>query len=663
MKAALLLIDLQLDFLKRAGLVPGPDQIISATAKLLDQARHIGLPVLHVRTRVSADGRDAMPHWREQGYIGCVAGTDGELSPPQLSPLPDEPVLFKRYFSGFEHPQLEIELRERGVDTLIMAGLYLHGCIRSTVLDAYARGFRVLVAEDAVASTDVMHAVTTRAWLDRRAASFAPASALLKIVSGVQNSDTQPDRHPVAVIGGVTRFASSDEAVITHVNPARTVHTVSVMAEAGKMTVEESAKNCFNAQQQWAKCDLKTRQTMLDRWKSLLASHAQALAALIVDEVGKPLADAQSEVQRSVALIAACIDAATDREPVADNLTVLHCPVGVIGMITPWNNPLAIPVGKLAPALIYGNGVVWKPSPQASLMAKAVGDTLDAAGFPKGLVNIVFGAADTVRHMMQESAIDAITFTGSTTAGATARALCSYSGKILQAELGGNNAAIVLADANLNTAMADLVQSAFNFSGQRCTAIRRFIVEKPLVQEFEQRMKEAIVALRIGYPHEPDSQIGPLISDQRRQAVRKCIADAIAGGARLVCGGHIPEGFSEGCWLAPTLLADVSPDANIVQQETFGPVAVIQEAASLDHAIELANAVPHGLVAGLIGGTAAARSRFIESIAAGIVKIGAGPVPVHPGAPFGGWKASGSGPPEHGRWNREFYAKPRAVYS
>lgn len=663
MKIALLLIDLQLDFLHRPGLIPESDQITDAAADLLRNARHIGLPVLHVRTRVSPDGSDAMPHWREQGQIACTAGSAGELSPPQLAPSPLEPVLFKRFFSGFDNPQLETELRARGIDTLILAGLYLHGCVRSTALDAYSRGFRVLIAEDAVASTDAMHAVATRAWLSSRAARFAPASELLNMVSGMDTPAHKPAPSPVAVIGGVTQTASGHEAVIAHVNPAQTDQTAAMICEAGIATVEQAARHCLPVQKHWARNGLDRRLQLLERWKTVLASRSQQLAELIVSEVGKPLADAHSEVQRSLLLIAACIDSAIDREPVAENLTVYHCPVGVIGIITPWNNPLAIPIGKLAPALIYGNGIVWKPSPHASLMARAVSDTLDEAGFPKGLVNLVFGAATTAHHMIREPAIDAITFTGSTAAGATARALCAYSGKTLQAELGGNNAAIILADADLEAVMADLVQSAFNFSGQRCTAIRRFIVEKPLRPDFERRMREAVLALRVGHPQVPDTQIGPLISVQRRQAVQKCIREALSEGARLVCGGETPAGLSEGCWLSPTLLTDVDSDSNIVRQETFGPVAIIQEALGLEHAIELANAVPHGLVAGLVGGSADQRAQFIESIAAGIVKLGAGPVPVHPDAPFVGWKASGSGPPEHGRWNREFYAKPQAVYS
>jgi acyl-CoA reductase-like NAD-dependent aldehyde dehydrogenase len=221
---------------------------------------------------------------------------------------------------------------------------------------------------------------------------------------------------------------------------------------------------------------------------------------------------------------------------------------------------------------------------------------------------------------------------------------------------------IVLADADLETLVGDLAKSAFAFSGQRCTAIRRFIVERSLVQNFENRLCEAILALRSGLPEEETTDIGPLISRQRQAHVQKVVADAVADGARLLTGGAAIAGLEHGCWVEPALIADAGLESAIVQQETFGPVAVIQVADNLDHALGLANAVSQGLLAGMVGGSVTERDHFMASIEAGIVNFGGGPFVPHPDAPFGGWKASGSGLPEHGRWDRDFYTRPKVVY-
>lgn len=192
--------------------------------------------------------------------------------------------------------------------------------------------------------------------------------------------------------------------------------------------------------------------------------------------------------------------------------------------------------------------------------------------------------------------------------------------------------------------------------------IRRFVVEKSLHGEFERKLTEAVASLRLGPPEDESTDIGPLISLRHQARVRQAILQAQAAGARILIGGDAPEGKEHGCWLQPALLTGACADSAIVRDETFGPVAVIQQAKDLVDAIRIANCVPHGLVAGLVGGDATDEARFLASIQAGIIKLGPGALPVHPDAPFGGWKASGIGLPEHGYWDREFYARPQVVY-
>jgi acyl-CoA reductase-like NAD-dependent aldehyde dehydrogenase len=281
---------------------------------------------------------------------------------------------------------------------------------------------------------------------------------------------------------------------------------------------------------------------------------------------------------------------------------------------------------------------------------------------PPGVVTLVPGEAETAQSLMRDPAITAVSITGSQRAGQDAASLCALFGKPLQAELGGNNALIVLADADIEGAAPALARSAFSFAGQRCTAVRRFIVEASVAAKFERVLASATRALRVGDPRREDTDVGPLISPERRAQVAASVEWALAGGGRLVIGGGRPEGQSGACWFEPTLLADIEPEAAIAQQETFGPVALIQRAADLDDALRLANGVPQGLLAGLLSANAAAQVRFAAGIDAGILQFGAGPFALHADAPFGGWKSSRIGPAEHGRWDREFYARPQVLY-
>jgi len=662
MKAALLLVDLQNDFLARPGLMPSAQEITRQATALLETMRGHNLPVVHVHTRIKPDGSDAMPHWQRNEYLACVAGSSGASSPTSLAPRPDEFTVYKQFFSGFENPALDQYLKQLGIDTVILAGIYLHGCIRATALDAYAKGYQVLIAEDATGSTEPLHAEMTRAYLDGRAATCQRTDVLLaSLVSPVWSPVANEDL-PAAWINNVWHNAEASEIRHTHYNPADTRQEVWTFALAGGKTVHAAAEASIVARKDWSRTDPKQRIGLLMCWRDALAAQMDVLISSMVEEVGKPVVDAREELLRGLDTIEACATSATFEHASASGFSVRYRPVGTVGIVTPWNNPVAIPLGKIAPALIYGNTVVWKPSPQASQIAKLLVASLVEAGAPVGIVNLVFGDGTTARHMMREGGIDAITVTGSIATGASASALCTLYGKVLQAELGGNNAVIVLADADLDTVIMPLARSAFSYAGQRCTAIRRFIVNKSLRPAFEDRLRAAVMALKIGHPKDLDTVIGPLISRHHLEQVKAAIAEARAEGARLLCGGSEPDGWQQGCWLEPALLSSVHLQAKIVQQETFGPVAVIQEAHDLAQAIELANAVPHGLVAGLVSLDPEAHRQFLDAIEAGIIKLGPGPVPVHPDAPFGGWKASRIGPPEHGLWNRDFYARPQAIY-
>jgi len=383
-------------------------------------------------------------------------------------------------------------------------------------------------------------------------------------------------------------------------------------------------------------------------------------------EIGKPVSLGEEEVMFSLQLL----------QEIASSLEIESClnfpqrgafavsrgPVGVIGLITPWNNPLAIPLGKLAPAIGYGNTMVWKPAVLAPRIATIILQTLHAAGCPDGLVNMISGEREAARHLVLSPEIKAISFSGSCKAGLTVAGLAARQPKSVQLELGGNNAALVMPDCDIEKAAGELAASAFSFSGQRCTAPRRFIVHRAAQNVFKDALTAAVLSLRMGLPSDPETKVGPLISRQKQHKMRDLVKRSLAGGAKIFCGGTIPERWKDGCWFEPTVILSSASNLAVVQEESFGPVAAFQVARDINQAIELLNGVPQGLVASLYSQDPICQRLFLEKAECGVLKLNQTTLGVRPDAPFGGWKASGLGTFEHGFGNREFYTRIQTLY-
>jgi alpha-ketoglutaric semialdehyde dehydrogenase len=606
---ALVLVDLQRDFLGRPGLVPHPSVITARAAGLLTRARALRLPVVHVQTQVRADGSDRMPHWASTATMACVAGTPGAAAPDALTPADGELVVAKQFFTGFGGaPDLDAWLRERDAQRVVVAGVFLHGCVRATALDAYERGYEVVVADDAVGDDDAVHAAATRAWLDGRAARFVPAE----------------------------------------------------QAFAGPRLGTERPLVWFSAQSPMAR-PVEERVGWLRRWADVLEAEAPGLVDLMIEEIGKPRRAAADEVRRAVAHVRTAAELvprqAADRQ-IAPGVVVRQCPVGTVGLVLPWNNPIAIAAGKIAPALGFGNRVVAKPAPEATRCAAALVATLEKAGVPDGLVVLAPGGVDVALALCDDPAVDAVSVTGPIAAGRAIAARCTAMGKPVQGELGGNNAAIVLADAELDAVASALAHAAFDFAGQRCTAIRRIIVDARVADALIARMIAATGELVVGDPADERTDVGPLVSRAAADRVAAIVDAARERGATVLCGGQ-----RDGSFVAPCLVTDVAADDPIAQEETFGPVAVVLPVADVDEALAVANGVSQGLVLAVCTDDVGARARVLAGARAGIVQLGAGPLPVHADAPFGGWGASVIGPPEHGEWDAAFYTRPQAVYT
>jgi 5,5'-dehydrodivanillate O-demethylase len=418
------------------------------------------------------------------------------------------------------------------------------------------------------------------------------------------------------------------------------------------------------AQHGWSRVATEERATLLDRWAAELDADRARFVDLLVREIGKPRRAAEEEVGRAAAHVrtAAELVRETRALSVAPGVSAVPRPVGVVGLVTPWNNPLAIPVGKIAPAIGFGNGVVLKPAPQGSLTAHALLETLERAAAPTGLVNAVFGAADAVRAVCRDPHVAAVSVTGSIATGRAVAAFAADAMKPLQAELGGNNAAVVLADADLERVVPDLVRAAFVFAGQRCTATVASWSSVPVASRFTALAIDAVRALVIGDPRRPATEVGPLVSVEHRARVTATLARARADGARLLVGGTVPRasrtapGSRRRSWPTPRPRAPSCRRRRSVRS----PSCRWRTTSSTRSRSRTTSA--QGLLQSVHTRDAAARARALAAADVGMVQLAAGPLAVHPRAPFSAWKASGLGPPEHGVWDAWFYTRTQAIY-
>lgn len=664
MTPVLLLVDLQQDFLARPGLVPAAERIVAACAGLLGACRARSIPVLHARTRITADGADAMPHWRRLGIRACVAGSPGAEPPPELAAAAGEPVFHKTFYSPFQDPRLLPTLERLGAGPLLLAGLYEHACLRQTVLEAYARGFEIWLAADATGSDDPLHALLSRRHLAARAAWVAPAAALVARLDGMPAASPAADR-PAARINGQDRRGAGDEAVVECRDPGDWRRLLARVPLAAAERVGDAALAAALAQPAWAERPAAERAARLRAWAARLREQAAARAADLAREIGKPLRDGAEELERAAGLIeaaAADVEGAGSDGARATGHRIRRLPLGVVGLITPWNNPIGIPAGKIAAALAWGNAVVWKPAVEAPDSALALLDGLESAGIPTGLVNLVFGQAAAGEALIAEPAVAAVSLTGSEATGRRAAALCALHGKPLQAELGGNNAALIMPGTDPAALAPALLRAAFSFAGQRCTALRRFIVHRQAAPALQQALLQGLARLRLGRAADPDTEVGPVISPAHCRRLEGILERALAAGARLL--GRAPAAGlpPSGCWFPPALLAVEDSESALVREESFGPIAVLQPVDSFEDGLAALNAVPQGLGASLFSPDPGHRARFLAAAQAGILRLNDPRQAIHPQAPFGGWKASGLGPPEHGPGNRAFYTRLQTVY-
>jgi acyl-CoA reductase-like NAD-dependent aldehyde dehydrogenase/nicotinamidase-related amidase len=668
MAPVLILVDMQKDFLARPGIEPSPVELVERAVVLLRQCREMGVPVIHVHMVVDQDGANAMPHWQHQGIRECIKGTPGVMPPEELRPVEGELVFTKQFFSPFRDGHLEQALMEMDASPVIVAGLFLHGCIRSTVLDVYERGYQVWVADDVTGDNDSVHGDITRRYLSGRAAIFRSSSAILRQLRGLSDLGCRhPATHETCMGYIHGRWVESRKnPATTNFNPSDSAQVLSVVASASGADIAEAVRAVKGAGFMWQEITSAARAKLLDNWADQLEESCDELVLTMARELGKPVGVGQEEVAATVRMVRQVIVPAVREHQqelaVAKGMVERRQALGIVAIITPWNNPVLIPVGKIAPAMGFGNGIVWKPSPKAMLTTRVLVNTLERAGVPPEVFAVLTGEAMTAVGLTLHPDIDAVTFTGSCRAGAAIARLCATFPKPLQAELGGNNGVIIMPDADPQKIAEELVRAAFSFCGQRCTALKRFIVHHDILPECIAALVTATRKLQLGSPFDRQTDIGPVISHQKQQELQLIVAKARCQGAELLCGGDIPNGMGPGSWFSPTLFFAPSADLDVVREEIFGPVAVVQSAKDWDEAIWLLNDVRQGLVASLYTSDPLLQSKFQREAQCGMLKLNQPTVGADPAMPFIGWKGSGLGPPEHGRWDREFYTRPQALY-
>ncbi|MGA3285474.1 MAG: aldehyde dehydrogenase family protein [Verrucomicrobiota bacterium] len=644
MKPALLLVDLQGDHLATPELRPSADAVVTRAAVLLENCRHRRIPVIHIWTTIRRNKDRRLPHWERTDRWMCIAGTSGHQPPALLQPQASETIIHKRGFNAFAGADLDSTLQRLNCDTAIVAGVHLHTCVRLVAMGCLERHLQVFMAEDAVASEDPIYSASTRRWLAERCVEFEPVSAILARLDGGA---------PPALI---------------HRSPRATDEVLFEVPIAGASEVASAAAAAQDAWANWRRTPPSARQQLLENLANRLDAAGPDLAQQMAIEIGKPISQGFEEVHRAAQNVRDVIRRAAEFEPLKREPAglVRLQPLGVVAVISPWNNPVAIPVGKIAPALAYGNTVVWKPAPAALRIAQVILRLLHEAGVPADAVRLLTGDHNTAQQLAANENVNAVTFTGSVLAGYSIQEICARRIVPLQAELSGNNAAIVWDDADLSHAARQVAWGAFAFAGQRCTANRRTIVSAPRFENFLQELKDAAGRLVWGDPLEKTTDIGPVINSAKRDEHAALIARAQADGTRRVEFPHamrIREPWVKtGAYAQPAIVGCDQPNHPLVQEETMSPLLVVQRAENFEHALALCNGVRHGLVAAFFGNSPELQQKFLAEGRAGVLKFNTSTAGADTSLPFGGWKASGIGPPEHGGGDRFFYTRAQTVY-
>jgi len=405
---------------------------------------------------------------------------------------------------------------------------------------------------------------------------------------------------------------------------------------------------------------------------NILEENINDIAETMTREMGKTLPEAKGETARGVAILRYYAGEGMRKDgdviPSSDKDALMftkRTPLGVVGIITPWNFPVAIPIWKIAPALVYGNTVVFKPATEAAVTAAKVVDCFVKAGLPAGVLNFITGSGSVIgQDLIDHPLLNAITFTGSENVGEGVAKSAAARGIKFQLEMGGKNPVIILKDANIDAAVEAVISGAFRSSGQKCTASSRVIVDEQIYDIFIEKLVTETKKITVGDALKEGIWMGPSASESQFNTVKQYIEIGKEEGATLLVGGEVLTGeeFDKGFYITPAIFGDVKSGMRIAQEEIFGPVIALLRATDLDNAIEIANDTKYGLSASIFTTNIGSILEFIDEIEVGLVRINAESAGVELQAPFGGMKASSTGSREQGQAAQEFYTAIKTVF-
>jgi aldehyde dehydrogenase (NAD+) len=457
------------------------------------------------------------------------------------------------------------------------------------------------------------------------------------------------------------------EGVRDDANPSDLSETVGSFAAATAAQVADAIAAARGAQRSWSRTTGAERATILAKAAGELTARATELGELLSREEGKIRADGIGEVGRAAQVLqffaGEAVRAHGEKYPQVRaevDVDVTREAVGIVGIITPWNFPIAIPAWKIGAALCYGNTVVFKPADLTPASAWSLVDVLHRAGLPAGVLNLVMGRGSVVGDPLVDG-VDAISFTGSVPTGRRIATRAIQRMTRLQLEMGGKNPLVVLDDADLDVAVSCALNGAFFQTGQRCTATSRVIVTEGIHDAFVARMKEAMPALRIGHALDPDTQIGPVVDERQLATDLDYIRIARDEGCKVIGGDQLSRP-TQGHFLAPALLVGATNMMRSSQEEIFGPVASVIRVKDYDEALATANAVEFGLSSGICTTSLKYARDFQRNSEAGLVMVNVPTAGLDYHVPFGGRKASSYGPREQGSYAREFYTTVKTSY-
>lgn len=465
---------------------------------------------------------------------------------------------------------------------------------------------------------------------------------------------------------------AQSKAILESRNPSDWRNLVATFPSSTAADVDQAVQAALQAYRSWRLVPAPARAELIHRVGELLQDHKADLALLMSQEMGKPLTEARGDVQEGIdcAFYYAGEGRRLFGQTVPSEMPnkfamTVRVPVGVCGLITPWNFPIAIPCWKIMPALVCGNTVVFKPAKDTPACATVLVQLLEAAGIPPGVVNLVHGSGDAAgQALVEHPQVSLVSFTGSSETGSTVGAACGRTHKRVCLEMGGKNAQIVLEDADLDLALEGALWGAFGTTGQRCTATSRLILHRSIKAEFTERLLQRTRQLRLGLGSDPKTEVGPLVNEAQLRRVQNYLEIARAESAKILLGGELATGeaLQHGFFFQPTILDQVRPEMRVAQEEIFGPVLSLIEVNSFAEAVEVLNGTPYGLSSSIYTRDVNRAFQAMRDLEAGITYINGPTIGAEVHLPFGGVKQTGNGHREAGSAVLDVFTDWKTVY-